>query len=120
MLSLMDTRYTAGSGGGLPGLEGFASQLREHGERSVTAEEAEGYTRQLQARRHHDVTADLGSISAPTLVCAGVHDGIAPVASSEAIAAGVADARLEAFEGGRVFMLQDPRSLSVTREFLLE
>ena len=38
----------------------------------------------------------------------------------EAIVAGVADARLEVFEGGHVFMLQDPRSLSVTREFLLE
>jgi len=65
------------------------------------------------------VTADLGSIFTPTLVCAGVHDGIAPVANSEAIVAGVPDARLEVFEGGHVFMLQDPRSLSVTREFLL-
>lgn len=119
MLSLMDTRYSAGSGDELPGLEGFTSQLREHGARAVAAEAAEGYARQLQARRHHDVTADLGLISAPTLVCAGIHDGIAPVANSEAIVAGVADARLEVFEGGHVFMLQDPRSLSVTREFLL-
>ncbi|MDE0607224.1 MAG: hypothetical protein OXH78_08720 [Acidimicrobiaceae bacterium] len=38
----------------------------------------------------------------------------------EEIVAGVADARLEVFEGGHVFMLQDPRSLTVPREFLLE
>ena len=44
--------------------------------------------------------ADLGSISAPTLVCAGRYDGIAPVVNSEAIVAGIKDSRLEMFEGG--------------------
>ena len=119
-LSLMDTRYSAGSGEALPGLEGFTSQLRDGYARSVSAESDEGFAQQLEARRHHDVLADLGSISAPTLVCAGRYDGIAPVVNSEAIVAGVAQAQLEVFEGGHLFMLQDPRSLSVTRDFLME
>ncbi|MDE0700421.1 MAG: alpha/beta fold hydrolase [Acidimicrobiaceae bacterium] len=119
MLALLDTRYSAGSGDELDGLEGFTSQLRDGYAQSASAESAEGFAKQLEARRHHDVTAGLGLISAPTLVCAGRYDGIAPVANSEAIVSGIAEARLEVFEGGHIFMLQDPRSLSVTREFLL-
>ena len=124
MLSLMDTRYTAGSGDELPGLEGLTSQFRDGYARSASEESAKGFAKQLEARRHHDVTADLGLISAPTLVCAGSYDEIAPVANSEAIVAGIPQARLEVFEGGHLFMLQDPmlqdpRSLSVTLAFLL-
>lgn len=118
-LSLMDTRYTVGSGDDLPGLEGLTSHLRDRHNRWTSAESARGFTQQLEARRHHDVTAGLGLISAPTLVCAGRYDGIAPVANSEAIVAGIPGARLEVFEGGHVFMLQDERSRAVTREFLL-
>ncbi len=118
-LSLMDTRYVSDSGQGLPGLEGFTSQLRDGYARSVSAESAAGFAQQLEARRHHDVLADLGSISAPTLVCAGRYDGIAPLVNSEAIVALIPDSRLETFEGGHLFMLQDPRSLAVTRDFLL-
>ena len=119
-LSLMDTRYNAGSGDALPGLDGFTSQLRDGYARSASAESAEGFAQQLEARRHHDVLADLGSISAPTLVCAGRYDGIAPLVNSEAIVTGITDSRLEVFEGGHLFMLQDPRSLAVTRDFLLD
>ncbi len=44
-------------------------------------------------------------------MCAGRYDGIAPVADSELIVAGITDSRFEIFEGGHLFMLQDPRSL---------
>ena len=119
MLSVIDTRYTVGSGDELPGVEGFTSQIRDGYATSDSEESAKGFAKQLEARRHHDATADLGLISAATLVCAGSYDGIAPIHNSEAIVASIPQARLEVFEGGHLFMLQDLRSLSVTRAFLL-
>jgi 3-oxoadipate enol-lactonase len=77
-----------------------------------------GAVRQLEARRHHDVVADLGRIAAPTLVCAGVHDEIAPLANSEVIVAGVADARLERFDGGHLFLVQDRSAYPAIAAFL--
>ncbi len=70
----------------------------------------EGARMQLEARSHHDVTDRLPRATMPTLVCAGRYDGIAPVANSEAIVAAMPDARLELFEGGHLFMVQDPRA----------
>lgn len=78
----------------------------------------DGARLQLEARRTHDTWDRLPGITAPTLVCAGRYDGIAPVANSEALAARIPDARLEIFDGGHLFLLQDPRSWDVIAEFL--
>jgi pimeloyl-ACP methyl ester carboxylesterase len=61
----------------------------------------------LEARADHDTYDRLGAITSPTLVCAGRHDGMAPVANSGALAASIPDARLEVFDGGHQFLLQD-------------
>jgi 3-oxoadipate enol-lactonase len=66
-----------------------------------------GARRQLEARRHHDTWDRLGRIAVPALVAAGRHDGIAPLANSEALAARIPDARLQVFEGGHLFLVQD-------------
>jgi 3-oxoadipate enol-lactonase len=79
---------------------------------------ATGRAAQLDARRHHDTFDRLPAITAPTLVCAGRHDGIAPPSNSEAIVSRIPDARLELFEGGHLFLLQDRRAWSVIVEFL--
>ena len=55
----------------------------------------------------------------PVLSAAGRYDGIAPPSNQEAMHAAILDSRLEWFEGGHVFMLQDPRANQVVREFLL-
>ena len=70
----------------------------------------EGARAQLEARRHHDVFDRLPKASMPTLVCGGRYDGIAPLRNSEAIAAQMPNARVEAFEGGHLFLVQDPRA----------
>ena len=49
-------------------------------------EAAIGLRRQLLARAGHDVVDALGSIVAPTLVCAGRHDDLAPLENSEFLA----------------------------------
>jgi 3-oxoadipate enol-lactonase len=69
-----------------------------------------GARAQMEARRRHDVYDRLPRAGMPTLVCAGRHDGIAPVANSEAIAIQLPDAALEVFEGGHLFLVQDRRA----------
>ena len=117
-LTLFDIRYVAGGGGEIKGLGRFTEILRENYARSRTGDAAIGFDRQLEARRHHDVNDQLGSIVAPTLVCAGRFDGIAPVANSKRIVAAIPDAELAVFDGGHVFMLQDPAAVVAARDFL--
>ncbi len=66
---------------------------------------------QLDARRHHDVFDRLPAIGCPTLVAAGRYDGMAPVANAEAIAAQLPDAEVRVYEGGHLFVAQDPTAL---------
>lgn len=84
------------------------------GEEGVEA----GARRQLEARRAHDTWDRLGAIGCPTLVCAGRYDAIAPVANSEAIVSRIEGARLEVFNGGHLFLLQDRRAWDVIIDFL--
>ncbi|MDW3219102.1 MAG: alpha/beta hydrolase [Acidimicrobiales bacterium] len=116
-MPIMDTRYEPG--GELPGLEGFTTMFRDRQRSPLPAEAAEGFAAQLEARRCHDASAGLASITSPTLVCAGRYDGIAPVSNSERIAAAIPHARLEIFDGGHIFMMQDPRAMTTIRDFLL-
>lgn len=74
---------------------------------------------QLQARRTHDTWDRLPAIAVPTLVMAGRHDGIAPLANSEALVARIPDARLAVFEGGHLFLLQDPKAFPALARFLV-
>jgi len=79
-----------------------------------------GLLRQLEARRCHDTHDRLDRIAAPTLVAAGRYDGIAPLANSEAIASRIPDARLEVFEGGHTFFVDDPTAWPTISKFLLD
>lgn len=73
---------------------------------------------QLEARSDHDVFDRLGRIMCPTLVASGRYDGIAPPANGEAIAGQILDAELRLYEGGHLFMLQDPQAMPDVIEFL--
>lgn len=77
------------------------------------------HPRQLEARRRHDTFDRLHRIAAPTLVAAGRYDAIAPVANGRALADRIPDARLRVFEGGHLFLLQDPAAFPAIAEFLL-
>lgn len=82
------------------------------------AEHQRGAREQLEARRHHDVWDRLGRIHCPTLVASGEFDGIAPVANGAAIASRIPDAELRVFEGGHLFMAQDPQAMPAIIDFL--
>lgn len=89
--------------------EGFAANF---------ASPTPGFELQLAARSDHDVRERLGRITCPTFVAAGRFDGVAPLPNSEAIAAAVPDAQLHVYEGGHLFVLQDPAALPEIVAFL--
>lgn len=78
-----------------------------------------GLLAQLEARRHHDTWDRLPSLAVPTLVAAGRHDGIAPLANAEALAARIPGATLAVFDGGHVFFLEDAAAWPAMIAFLL-
>jgi 3-oxoadipate enol-lactonase len=73
---------------------------------------------QLEARRHHDTSARLPQIGCRTLVCGGRYDGLAPPANSEFLAATIRGAQLAFFDGGHIFMMQDPAAMPAMLDFL--
>jgi pimeloyl-ACP methyl ester carboxylesterase len=89
--------------------EGFAANL---------ASPAPGFELQLGARRHHDVRERLGRVTCSTFVAAGRFDGVAPLPNSEAIVEAVPEAELHVYEGGHLFVVQDPAALPEIVTFL--
>jgi 3-oxoadipate enol-lactonase len=75
-------------------------------------------TAQLEARAGHDVWDRLDAITCPALVGYGTYDGIAPVQNSTAIASRLRGAGLRGYEGGHLFLVQDPAALPEFEAFL--
>lgn len=67
----------------------------------------EGYRKQLEARSQHNVVDNLPNIKMPTLICAGRYDGVAPAKNQLAMCDLLPNARLQWFEGGHMFLIQD-------------
>jgi len=84
----------------------------------VDREGAQGRRLQMQARAGHDVWGRLGVLSCPTLVGYGRHDGIAPPANSRAIASQIRGAELRGYDGGHLFVIQDPVAMPDFAAFL--
>ena len=81
---------------------------------------ADGAHRQLDARAGHDTWARLPQIACPVLVAAGRYDGIAPLDIQTRLAGRIPGARLQVFEGGHLFMIQDRTATPAMAAFLLE
>ena len=79
----------------------------------------EGARRQLEARRLHDAWDRLAEIRCPVLIAAGRYDGVALPATQERMAERIADAQLQFFDGGHLFMLQDRAAVPAMAAFLL-
>lgn len=79
-----------------------------------------GWRWQLEARRGHNAYDRLQSLSMPVYICGGKYDGIAPVDNSKALAHQIPGACLEFFEGGHLFLREDPRAFSRIIAFLRE
>jgi pimeloyl-ACP methyl ester carboxylesterase len=79
---------------------------------------AAAHQAQLDARAGHDVWDRLGAITCPTLVGYGDYDGIAPAQNSAAIASRIRGSKLRGYEGGHLFLFQDPAALPDFEAFL--
>lgn len=79
---------------------------------------ADGYRRQLLARKDHDTYDRLPALRLPVFVCGGRYDGIAPIGNQEALRDRIPGARLELFEGGHAFLQEDPRAYERVIAFL--
>ncbi len=113
-IEILDTR---GEDAG-PTLELIAEGIAARDAGPANPERDRGFRRQLEARRHHDVFDRLSRLDMPVLIAAGRYDGIAAPTNQEALHAAIKDSQLEWFEGGHVFMLQDPRANEVIQDFL--
>lgn len=79
---------------------------------------AQGAERQIAARAGHDTWDRLPSIACPVLVIGGRYDGIVSRETVNNLAARIPGAKLQFFEGGHLFMLDDPRAFAAMTEFL--
>jgi 3-oxoadipate enol-lactonase len=117
-LELIDTRWDAAWRAHNAETTRLIAEGFQLGRAGPDGERAEGPLLQLEARSHHDTATRLGRIACPTFVCGGRYDGIAPPENSRFLAEHIAGARLEIFDGGHGFFLQDSSALPSMLEFL--
>jgi pimeloyl-ACP methyl ester carboxylesterase len=96
----------------------IAAQVTDRIKALRSATQLKGERLQLKARSYHDVSDRLQRITCPTFVAAGRYDGLAPVARSEAIVSRMPKAQLHVYEGGHMFVAQDPKALPDILAFL--
>jgi 3-oxoadipate enol-lactonase len=77
-----------------------------------------GARRQMEARARHDTYERLSALRMPVYICGGRYDGIATPENQEAMQEKIPEARLELFEGGHLFFIQDTRAVESIASFL--
>jgi len=121
-MELADTRYGAEWRAEHP--EAAARLLEMMASRAQIGEgdpgREEGMRLQLEARRDHDTYDRIKDLRMPVYLCGGKYDGIACPENMEAIQRQIPGSRLEFFEGGHLFLLQDAKAFPRIVEFLLE
>jgi 3-oxoadipate enol-lactonase len=120
MIPISDTRRDEAWAAGHP--DAYA-QLLALGAAAPFADDpghAMGAHRQLAARAKHDAWERLPQIACPVLIAAGRYDGIAPPAIQAKLAGRIPGARLQFFEGGHLFMIQDRTAAPAMIAFLRE
>jgi 3-oxoadipate enol-lactonase len=80
---------------------------------------AVGLRRQIEARESHDTYNRLPNLKMPVFICGGHNDGIVSAPNLLAMQKQILGARLEIFEGGHLFLFQNPRALQRIIQFLL-
>ena len=114
-LKLADSRWSEGWFEAHPADRALADGLTAAGRNQ---RDPAAYNAQLEARAGHDVWDRLDAITCPALVGYGNYDGIAPVQNSTAIASRICGAKLRGYEGGHLFLVQDPTALPEFEAFL--
>ena len=79
---------------------------------------AVGARRQLEARREHDTFDRLPQLRMPVYICGGKYDGLSAPENLEALRRQIRGSTLEFFEGGHMFLRQDPNAFKKIISFL--
>ena len=117
-LKLADSRWDERWLAAHPADRALAGGLTAAGQNQQDPAAAAAYQAQLEARAGHDVWDRLGAITCPALVGYGNYDGIAPAQNSTAIASRIGGAELRGYDGGHLFLFQDPAALPEFEAFL--
>jgi pimeloyl-ACP methyl ester carboxylesterase len=117
-LKLADSRWDERWLEAHPADRALAEGLTAAGQNQQDPAAAAALAAQLEARAGHDVWDRLDAITCPTLVGYGNYDGIAPARNSAAIASRIREAELRGYEGGHLFLFQDPAALPEFEAFL--
>jgi 3-oxoadipate enol-lactonase len=81
---------------------------------SMSRIQAAGLRAAIECLPSHDVRARLGEIAAPALVLVGEHDEETPLSYAEALAAGIAGARLQIIpRAGHISNLEAPEAVNI-------
>jgi 3-oxoadipate enol-lactonase len=118
LIPIADTRRDAAWAAANPALY---DQILALGAADPFADEpghAIGARRQLEARAAHDTWDRLPQIACPVMIAAGRYDGIALPATQERMVARIPGARLQFFDGGHLFMIQDRTAIPAMVAFL--
>jgi pimeloyl-ACP methyl ester carboxylesterase len=119
-LELADRRWTPEWLAAHPGDAMLAGGFAAGHDVVETEAQARGRLLQLQARRDHDVLNRLHRVSCPTFVASGSYDDIAPVANGQAIVDRIPGAALHVYDGGHLFLVQDPAAWRDAATFLTD
>jgi 3-oxoadipate enol-lactonase len=115
---LLDTRFTPEWLAGHDDGRALAEMVGNFRGAPKTDDARRGELAQLDARSRLDVLDRLDRITCPTLVASGRYDGIAPPRNGEEIASRIPGAELRLYEGGHLFMVQDPNAMPDMLGFL--
>ncbi len=115
---LSDRRWTPEWLASHPGDAALASGIAGGHDSAETDNQARGRLLQLQARKGHDVLDRLHRVSCPTFVGSGSYDDIAPPANGRAIVERIPGATLHVYDGGHLFLVQDPAAWPDVAAFL--
>lgn len=85
---------------------------------TVTDQSIRGAYEQIEARKGHDISGQLNKITAETFICGGKYDGLALPSNLESLHQGIANSKLSFYQGGHLFMIQDPSAIKDIEEFL--
>jgi 3-oxoadipate enol-lactonase len=77
-----------------------------------------GIRRQMEARARHNTYDRLHKLRMPVYICGGLFDAIAKSSNLKAMHQQIPGSRLELFEGGHLFYVQDPRAFERITAFL--
>ena len=117
-LRLSDRRWTPAWLAAHPDQAAMVAAYTAAAPTEETEAQITGRLLQMQARKGFDATDRLHGVTCPTFVGSGRFDDIAPLANGRAIADRIPDATLHIYEGGHMFMAQDPAAWPQIIEFL--